>query len=297
MLGRGAVLIVAAIVLTAAPAAQAAPVSATLTSSNGEGRFDDTLSCAAAGDGPSWRYGYSGATATAGPLNGLWTGSVEVHDAGSGAAFVPAGDGRLALTADRGGTAHLEFGQGGCGDAALTLATDANDEPVASGTLPITATGGNGTLRGFTGSGSATFSFGLGAGADNPASISLTGNFTVTQPGLGVTDAVPRYANLVDYLARRLTVDVLVSAAPAGGDGYGVRLTAAKLKTTAASAGVPAALGRIDAGGGRWTTLKFNGINPLSSYVLTTTVAGTDSLDAPVAPVTQTRTIKTPLTF
>jgi hypothetical protein len=280
-----------------ASTASAFPLNGAITSTNGEGRFDDTLSCADGGDGPSWRYGYSGLTSGGAPLAGVWTGTVEVHASGRGSAFVPAGDGRLALRSDRGGTAHLEFGRGGCDEAELTLGTDANGEPVATGTLPIAATDGDGTLRGLQGSGTATFSFGLGAGADNPASLSFSGAFTVDPPVLAVTDAVPYYASVADFIARRATVNVFVKAADGAGDAYAVRLTAAKLGSGSAIGGVPATIGRINARNGRWTAVKFAPANPNTTYTLKTTVEGTDSIDAPVAPVTQSRTIKTPATF
>ncbi len=289
-MGRGHVAWGAALTLTLCGSAHAYPVAANSTAANGEGHFVDAPACAAGGAGPAWRFGYSGGT-SGGPLAGVWTGTVEVHDAGTEAYIAP-GDGRLALRSNRGGTAHLEFGRGGCDDATLALQGGA-----VSGTLPVVATGGDGTLRGLAGSGAATFRFGLGPGAANPASVALSGNFTVTPPAQGVGGAVPFYKNAADFLTRKLTVRVLLTDAAGAGDAYAVRLTAARLAANPAATGVPSAPVRIDAGRSRWVTVTFANAAPNRSYALTTTVAATDSIDAPMAAVTQTRTIRTPGSF
>ena len=296
---KGALLAVAtAATIWICGVAQATPLAATLTAADGAGTFDPTIGCPA-GDGPSWRYAYSGATTPAqGPLGGTWTSSIAVHDAGGGSAFVPAGGGRLSLAVDRGGAGSLEFGQGGCANAAVSLSTDANGHPVASGTLPVTATGGSGTLRGFTGSGSATFTLGLGPGAGNAASIAFSGQFSVRPPNLTVGAPTAYWRNLGDYLARRLSVNIPVAnggTSATAGDAYAVRLAAAGLSGTGAATGVPAGLGRIDAGSARTAAVTFSGASAGRAYTLSARVEGTDALDAALAPVIASRTVKAPL--
>jgi hypothetical protein len=277
-----------------AGAAQAAPLQATLTAANGEGSANPSIACPD-GDGPSWRYAYSGATTPVlGPLSGTWSSSIDVHDAGGGAAFVPAGAGRLALSVDRGGTGHLEFGGGGCSDATLALGPG----PTATGTLPVTATGGSGTLRGLTGSGTVSFALELGPGADNAATIDLDGTFSVRSPALAVGQPSARWRNLSDFLGRRLTVTIPVtnSGEPSDvGDAYAVRVTQATLNGAAAIGGLPATLGRINAGAGSGATVTFANASPGRTYTVAVRLEGTDALDAAVAPVVQSRSVQAPL--
>lgn len=296
---RAAALMIAVIaaVFLMIETARATPLAATLSAANGAGTFDPTIDCPA-GDGPSWRYAYSGTTTpVTGPLGGTWTSSIEVHDAGAGTAFVPSGGGRLSLTGAR-GTASLEFGQGGCADAAVALDTDPDGHPVAAGALPIAATGGSGALRGLTGSGTTTFTLGLGPGAGNAASIALTGDFTVRQPNLTVGTPTAYWRNLGDYLFHRLSVSVPIlnsGTTATAGDAFAVRLDQAALQNGGTAGGVPANLGRIDAGAASAATVTFSNASPGRTYTLTTRVAGTDALDAALAPLDQSRSVKAPL--
>ncbi|MGH2951071.1 MAG: hypothetical protein ACRDKX_03405 [Solirubrobacterales bacterium] len=288
----------ALVALWGAPA-HATPISAILTASNGEGTFDPTIDCPA-GDGPSWRYAYSGISAPlAGPFGGTWNSTVEVHDAGGGAAFVPAGTGRLKVSLDRGGDANLEFGGGDCASAPLSLSQDTDGDPVVSGALPAHATGGSGAVRGFSGTGSVGFVLELGPGADNVAQIGISGDFTVLQPNLALGTPTAFWRNLSDYLARRITVIVPVrntGDSTVSGDAFGVKLTQAKLGgRNPLGGGLPASLGRIDPGETKAATLRYANVARNRTYSLEARIEGTDSLDGALAPVIQSASVKTPL--
>jgi hypothetical protein len=276
----------------------ATPLAASLTASNGEGTFDQTIDCPA-GDGPSWRYAYSGvATPLQGPFGGTWNSTVEVHDAGDGHAFIPAGTGRLKVDVDRGGAANLEFASGDCSSAPLTLTQQADGDPEVTGSLPATATGGSGVLRGFSGTGQVDFTFELGPGADNVAQVDVGGNFTVLQPSLGLGTPSAYWRNASDYFARRLSVFIPVvnSGSPtAVGDAFAVRLAQATLGGRTPVAGVPATFARINAGSSAATTATFTGVSPGQTYSLQGRIEGTDALDSALAPLVQSRPVKAPL--
>jgi hypothetical protein len=284
--------------LVMAAPASGTPLSWNLTATNGEGTFDDTIACPA-GDGPSWRYAYSGVATTSGPLTGTWNSTVEVHDAGGGDAFVPPGTGRIKITADRGGEGNLEFGNGGCALAPLDLFTELDGDPAISGTQPALATGGSGTLRGFTGSATVTMStLELGAGADNVADISVSGDFTVTQPNMVLGSPTPYWRNVSEFLHHRLTVTVPLRNLddPPGsvGDAYAVQLTKARLSGRVPVSGVPASLGRIDAGKMKAVSVVFPNAQANKTYTLKVWIDGKDALDDPFPTVIDADTLKSP---
>ena len=209
---RGA-LVVAAVAATALvgslPAtAGATPVSALLTGVNGCGSFNDRLDCGAEGGaGDTWRYDWQDQLASDGtrrarrPLERCLRGPPR----GSAGAFVPAGDGHLALTVaapgGRSGTRALRHrgrrlvrGRGAHADARSSPTIRRAQQ--VSGSLPIVATGGLGALRGLTGSGTADLTLELTPGADNAASIALAGDLDVPDPAISVASGSARWANL-----------------------------------------------------------------------------------------------------
>jgi hypothetical protein len=297
--GRGgavAVCIVLALALWAAPA-QAAPVSATLSASNGEGTFDPTLACPG-GDGPSWSYAYSGISSDPdGPLGGTWNSTVHVHDAGLGQAYIPAGTGRVKIAVAAGGDANLEFDGGSCAFAPLSLGTQLDGDPVVSGTLPAHATGGSGVMRGFSGTGSVSFTLELGAGADNAALIGFSGDFGVLQPNLALGIPNAFWRNASDYFGRRLSVVVPVQNvgdATVSGDAFGVTLAQAKLSGRNPISGVPASFGRVNPGQVKAVVARFPNARPGRTYNVTATFTGKDALDQSLAPVIQSASVKAP---
>jgi hypothetical protein len=283
--------------LVMAAPASGTPVSWNLTAANGEGSYDPTIACPA-GDGPSWRYAYSGAATTPGALDGTWNSTVEVHDAGGNQAYVPPGTGRIKITADRGGEANLEFGNGSCSFAPLSLGT-LDGETFAAGTQPAVATGGSGTLLGFAGSGTVSLNtLGLGPGADNPADISISGDFTVTQPNMVLGSPTPYWRNVSEFLHHRLTVTVPLRNLddPPGsvGDAYAVQLTKARLSGRVPVSGVPASLGRIDAGKMKAVSVVFPNAQANKTYTLKVWIDGKDALDDPFPTVIDADTLKSP---
>jgi hypothetical protein len=291
-----------------AGAAAATPVSVRLTAVNGEGSFDDTLRCSQGGDGPSWRYLYSGlASPTTSPFAGTWTGTVEVHQAdarlstvndGGTGAFVPEGTGRLELAPDRGGTADLEFSGGGCGDAPLALTPDANGDPEVAGTLPAQVTGGTGPFRALTGTGTVAFVLQLGPGADNAAVVDLNGDFQALVPRLAIGTPTARWMNLTRWLQHVLTVFIPVTNLgdpSTTGDAFGVSLTAASLAGAGSASGVPATLGRVNAGRSAVAAITVSNVQPGRTYTLTAQAAGRDALDEALPGVSGTRSVQAPL--
>ena len=212
----------------------------------------------------------------------------------------PAGTGRARIQAARGNVDVL-FAGGSCQAPSLTIGTDATGDPVVAGSLPLTAAGGDGSYRGLTGTGTAAINLLLGPGADNTAGLNITGVFQALKPNLGVAKPSSAFwANLLAYATNRLTVAIPVTnAGPAAttGDAFGVVLTAASMdqKVGNATSGVPGAAGQINAGGYQYVTTSFMGAFPGKTYNLTTTVAGNDALDTPVAPNTQTQQVMVPL--
>ena len=242
-MGRGvgiALAAMAATIVMMPASAGAAVLSAGLTGINGEGTFNNTLPCGV-GDGPNWRYFWAEQPATSpnGAFHGLWNGSFEVHDAGGGNAFIPNNDGRLSVSVVRGGTGFFDLlGDGGCANATLDLTTQPDGDPQVTGSLPITALGGTGSLRGLIGSGVANFNLELGPGADNVASVDFTGNFDVTNPGLTVVGASSRWRNLSDWLNKKLGVTVTVKNDTNAGHAFFLKVTAVTGGTNSFS-GVP----------------------------------------------------------
>jgi hypothetical protein len=283
-------------------AAGATAVSASLTGLNGDGSFNDRLDCGAEnGAGDTWRYAWQDQLASdaSGVLAGRWNGDFEVHRAARGA-FVPAGDGHLALTVaspgGRSGTAFFDTAGGGaCDDAALTLTPLELSDPTAqqvSGSLPVVATGGLGALRGLTGSGTVALTLELTPGADNAATISLAGSLDVPDPAIAVASGSARWANLTAFLQHRLTVTVnLVNGATAG-DAFDVKVASV---SPGSFDGLPTAPATIPAGGTSAHSFVLRNASPGHSYNLAVTVAAKDGLLGAQPPVTGTVQVKAPL--
>ena len=285
---------IGALLLPAVAGARVA--SGLLTGADGDGSFNATLPCGA-GDGPSWRYFWLDAAASSpgGLLLGTWNGSFEVHDAGEGRAFIPNGDGRLAITVGRGGTGFLETMDGaGCGKADLTLTTQPDGDPEVTGEVDVVATGGTGALRGLTGSGTATIKLELGPGADNQARIEMTADLDVADPQLSVVGASSRWQNISAYLGGNLTVYVTIADAQAAGEAFEVGLANAAGGTNRFT-GLPSGTARIPAGGSATFAFTMNGASPNKSYTLSVTASGKDGMLAPIPPVSGTVTFKSPL--
>ncbi|MEJ7784819.1 MAG: hypothetical protein WKF96_08450 [Solirubrobacteraceae bacterium] len=296
-----AVIAASCSVLVLPSPAHASSAAAFLTGGNGEGSFVDTLDCAEGGDGDSFRYAWQ--DQPSGPASGLfagtWNGSFEVHEAGRGpAAFVPRGDGRLSITlaagGERRGTGGLDTtADGSCADAPLTLGTQPDGDPEVTGTLPVTATGGTGALRGLTGTGAIAFTLELGPGADNLARIDLTGNLDVAAPTLAVGTTQARYLNLSEYFAKRVRLAVEVrNTGP--GDAYGARLTSVS-GATGRFGGLPTSAQTIPAGQSRTFGLVMDGARLGSRYTINATTGGQDGLLAAQPPTTGSSTFTTPL--
>lgn len=284
--GRVSVAAGVVVVALAAPCvAGAVSVSETFSAVNGEGSYDGALPCSV-GDGPSWRFAYSGGSSPAsGPLAGLWSGTFEAHDAGFGDAFVPIGTGRMAISLSRGGTAYLTMSAGDCGSAPLSLGTAADGNPLVSGTVDALAAGGSGAADGFAGSGHANVSLELGPGANNPASIALAGNFSVAAPKLSVSAVTSRWASLADWLKHRLGVFVTISDDAAAGDAFGVGVTAAKTLPVSVPSGLPSAAGTITAGGSVTVPLTLTKAKGHAKYLISVTVAAQDGMGGQLVPV------------
>src|SRR5436190_2882785 len=304
---RWSALVVVAVAATASvgivPAtAGATSVSAQLTGVSGFGSFDDRLDCGTEGGaGDTWRYEWTDQLASdvTGVLAGRWNGTFEVHRAARGA-FVPAGDGHLALTVagpgGHSGTALFDTaGSGSCDDAALTLTPLEPSDPTAqlmSGALPVVATGGRGALRGLTGSGAARLTLELTPGADNAASIALAGDFDVPDPAIAVASGSARWANLTAFLQHRLTVTVSLANAAAAGDAFDVKVTGV---SPGSVDGVPTAPATLPAGAATSQSFVLRNASPGHTYNLSVIVAAKDGLLAAQAPVTGTVKVKAPL--
>lgn len=302
--------------------APAVSVSTTLTSSTGEGTFDNTIGCPS-GDGPSWRYAFTGdSTAATGPLGGIWSGTTEIHDAGSNKAFSQPGAGRLRITTPDRGALDLEMtGVGDCTHAPLTLGNDGNGDPTVSGVVGVTAAGaggGTGALRNVTGTGTATLApIGVGPGADNSAKINLTADLTALPPALSVGDPSAQFIGVVDWLLGNAQVSIpIINGNPPAptattGDAFDVKVTNVTISQNGTLlslppiivaigvagpvSGPPTPLGRIDVGSSATAVVNIARVVLGATYTLTTTVQGRDALDVLRPPVTQTRTFKAPL--
>lgn len=294
--GTAVVAVVITVFLMPASAG-ASILSATLDGINGEGSFNNTLPCGV-GDGPNWRYFWAEQPADSpnGAFHGLWNGSFEVHDAGGGNAFIPNNDGRLSVSVVRGGTGFFDtLGDGSCSNAGLTLTTQPDGDPEVQGSLPIVALGGTGSLRGLTGSGTANLQLELGPGADNVASISFTGDFDVTDPGLSVIGASSRWRNLTDWLNKKLGVFVTVRNADDAGHAFFVKLTSVSGGTNSFS-GVPTGTVQY-VPAGTTTTFGFtmNNANVLTNYTINATIASQDGLLVDQPPTNGSASFKSPL--
>lgn len=301
MLGMSVAAIATAMGLMAGPATAAAtPVAALLTGAAGDGSFNDRLDCGAEnGAGDTWRYAWLDQPAgdASGALAGRWNGSFEVHRASRGA-FVPPGEGHLALTvssAGRSGTAFFDTaGSGSCADAALTLTPLEPSDPTAqrvSGSLPVVASGGVGALRGLTGSGAIDLTLELTPGADNAASIALAGDLDVPAPALGAAAASARWASVTAFLQRRLTVSVVVANAAGAGDAFDARIASA---APGSFDGLPAAGAPLPAGATSTQTFVLRNASPGHTYALTLSLAAKDGLLAAQPPASATVKVKAP---
>lgn len=284
-----------AAVAAAAPA-HATPVAATLTAVNGEGTYDATLGCPG-GDGPSWKYGYTGPS-SGGPLAGEWSGVFEVHDNGLDG-FTPPTTSRISLALASGGTASFTLAGGTCAGGPLKLTHGAGNDVTVNGVLPLQADFGSGAARGLTGSGTATLNLQMTAGADNAAAVQIAGDFDVRDPQLELVSATARWNRLQDWLERRLTVLAVVrnkTGTPLPGNAFAARVASASTTpATSNLANVP--IGTIPAGESRTVRLVFTNAQPNRAYTLRATLDAQDGLGAPVAPVQGTASFTSPLLF
>lgn len=272
--------------------ASATSVSATLTSSNGYGSFDDTIGCASGGDGPSWRYAYSGVSSSASALAGLWSGTIEVHSGGGANGFVPPGTGRVRIEGTR-GNIDFEFDHGDCAFPPL-LITGLPFDPVASGYLLLTVTGGTGSFRGLTGSGSISTTSELGAGGSNNATWAMTGNFGAKQPALSIGNIKASYNGLGNFLSKKATVSFAIPNAATAGDAFDVKVASVAPSCSCPVSGTPQSVGNIAAGSASGATVQITGLNPNTNYTITVTLQGKDALDTAITPVVATGSFKTP---
>jgi len=279
------------------PMATAAALSGTLVSNNGEGVVDNSLLCGS-GDGPSWRYGYTGpVTPTFSPLAGGWAMTVEVHRTGAGG-FIPDGTGRLHITANRGGTATLAFHGGSCTGGPLSLVDNTTgDTTTASGSLPFTVTNGTGPLRALTGTGTLGLSFEMGPGGGNHATVALTGSLTALSPNFAIGVPTSHFASIIDYLSGRLTVNIpITNLGPTAttGDLFGVRITSASA-TGHTLTGAPVDVGTVLAGTTRLVPVVVSGVLPLTPVTLNIHAVGVNALDEAVPDAAFAGAITAPL--
>jgi hypothetical protein len=296
-LGATCALVFTAACLWGATTASAVPVSATLTSSNGHGSFDDTIGCPA-GDGQSWSYQYTGlSNPLTGPLGGEWNGTIEVHRGVTGDGFMPAGTGRIGIDNTGRGAVFFEFSGGDCSANPLNL-SGLGDEPVVSGTLPLHVTGGTGAYRLITGSGTASMAAALSKGADNPATINLNADLAVLQPNITVGQATAKWPRVADWLGRNIAVFVTVTnSGPSSttGDAYDVQLVSATV-AGAGPTGLPPKIDHIAPGGSNGVGFSVSNVNAGGTYTATLTFAVKDALGASLPPLVVQRTFKAPLT-
>lgn len=272
----------------------ATQVTSTLTSVNGEGDYIAREVLCPDEPGPFFEFGWSGvAAASQSTLGGTWTGFTRVHEGG----YVAPGNGRLEINMARGGVARLEFEAGDCLSPSLAIAPDAQGDPVATGTLPVRPTLSSGAARGLTGTGNVTVELELGPGADNLATIGLSGTFDVRAPQLSITAGYARWNSLSDYINKRLTVHLAITNAngtPTPGNAYGVRVTQASTNGATVS-GLPAYAGDIPAGATALAKMVLVGAQPNKAYTIAATVASNDGLDDPQAPVPGAASVKSSL--
>jgi hypothetical protein len=302
---RGVVVCAAAAAACACalPAHAATISNLSLLAINGQGTYDGTLPCSASADGPSWLYSWQGGAfpSSGTALRGTWDGTVEVHqtDQSQPGAYVPPGTGRLAVQTQSLGSMNFIFSGGSCTDASMSLTIDASGDPFASGTLPLTANGGTGSLRGLTGTGTAAAGLELGPGADNTAHILISGTFHALAPALAVGGPTVFWPSATQYLNHNLSVTIPVSDSgpyATTGDAFGVTITRATLSAINPSSGVPASLGNIPDGQGRAATVTFHGATPGQHYTLSVTATAADALGDPGPTVTASFPVTAPLT-
>lgn len=291
------ILTAAALSAALAAPALATPVSATLTAVDGEGTYDDTIGCPS-GDGPSWKYGYTGAV-SAGPLAGAWSGIFEVHDGSRLGGFTPPTTSRISIDLTSGGTASFTLADGDCAGGPLALQRGEGNDVDVTGKLPLTADFGTGAARGLSGGGTATLDLAMTAGADNAATVTIEGDFDVRDPQLEIVSASSRWNRLTDFLNRRLTISVVVrnkSGSPLPGNAFAARLVSAYTVPATSFVG-PIGLGTIPAGESRTATFQVTNAKNNTSYTLVTSADAKDGLGAAVPPVPGSATFKSPLLF
>jgi hypothetical protein len=288
---------IVATALMGLPATVAAtPVAVQLSGQNGDGTFNDRLDCAESGAGDTWRYDWQDGLAgdAGGALAGRWNGGFEIHRGlAAGSAFVPAGDGHLALTitpsGGRAGSAFFDTtGSGSCAVAGLTLAQIEPDDPTAqraSGSLPIVATDGLGALRGLTGSGAIGVTLDLTPGADNVASVAMTGSFGVLHPAISATSGSARWDNLSAFLQHKLRVSVNLANPAAAGDAFAVSIASAS-GATGSFEGLPAGPATLLHGATATLSFVMRNAQPGHAYTIGVSVAHQDGLLAARPPAT-----------
>lgn len=173
---------------------------------------------------------------------------------GATAAALPNGEGQVALSNAR-GTLTLALTSGDCNTPTLT----SNGTTVSgSGTwsvVPDTAPAN--AYRGASGSGSFTLTAGVTPGTGRAWSLSLTGNVTVLQPQLAVTQRA-FWGGIGNYFARTLSVEYRIrNTGP--GDAFGVKLVDALPTSSGVTrlGPVPQTVGAIPAGGSAPVVVRY----------------------------------------
>ena len=195
------------------------PLTVSVSGSNGVNRIQDPgRRCA---DGGSGQYRHESVEAqlpasgviSAG-LPGVIRGFFDVHHDGdepvgtpltgtAAKAFLQGTESHVTMSNQR-GSVQLRLKAGTC--AAPTLAFDGTTAS-GTGTWAIDPTSTTGSYAGSSGTGAFTLSLSVAPGADNPWSLSITGNITVLQPHLKVEVVGTSWGNLgIDYATRRPTV-------------------------------------------------------------------------------------------
>lgn len=295
--------VAAAVALGVPTAAGATTLNSTLTGLNGFGSFDAGLPCfgpAPTGAGPNWDYQWLQQPATsAGPLKGTWFGFFRVFDNGLNQAYIPNGNGIVAIVLPNGAGqgSFRTAGDGSCTNAVLTLADDVEGDPFVNGSLPLVATAGQGALKGLSGSGTLSIAkLSLEPGADADALLGITGDFDVFSPQLSVLGATARWTNLSDYLARRLTVTVTLRNASGDtvGSAFNTRVTGIS-NGTGSYTGLPAFAGSMPPGSTKTATFVMNNAQRGATYNVGVTVAANDGLGEAEPPVTGPASFQAPL--
>jgi hypothetical protein len=228
----------------------ARPLTTTIAAAAGAGRIDPGLACDEGGDGGYWHYDYEAPlapgvlTGASSPLVGTSRLHLDLHsedgivrttpgEPGPGEAWLQGTESAVTLANQR-GTVRMRLrsiadAEGAGCDTARTLGFDGLQATGAG--LRWEIADATGAYREAQGSGTATLAASVAPGADNAATVGLTGSIAVLQPSLKLEVVDTYWAFLgAHYLLRYVTVIYRVTNTGAG-DAFGVRLTKASSPT------------------------------------------------------------------